>query len=697
MTETRKIAAILAADVVGYSRLVAADEEGALARLRALRSDLVDPTVAVHHGRVVKRMGDGLIVEFRSVVSAVRCAIEMQSAMVERNAGVAADKRIEFRVGVHLGDVVEEEDGDLMGDGVNIAARIEGIAAPGAICLSEDAYRQVRDRVKESFVDLGEKALKNIARPVRIFAIGSHRAGEAQMHAAPLPEEFEPPQLPLRVLPYANSGDRRSRSPLKAGPVNELLERQRELATVEELLGRYNGVLAIEAGVGIGKTSLVQAACRRAQELDYQVLSARGSELEADFAFGVVRQLFERRLAGAEANERASLVVGPAAAAGHMFLGESVEVSAADKSFAVLHGLYWLAANLSAARPLLLTVDDAHWADEPSVRWLTYLARRLEGLTVVLLVAFRPFDPALANASLLALRAEAPMILHPTLLSQESVSALVRATIGGRSSDALCEAVWTASGGNPLYLAELLRAIELNDRHLAGFDPAELLAGGLEGIGRRVIARVRRLDPSALRLAQALAVLGDGCELRHAAATAGLEIIDATRLAASLVRLDVLADDDPPKFIHPVVRDALEASLVSDGRDAAHRSAARALYADRAPAGQIAAHLVGLRPSGDDWVLARLNEAAQQAIESGAPKAAADLLNRALAEPPPAAQRICLLRRTARAEVSAATSLRSARTSRDRAGGRRSLRSAVPLGRRGGRHRTGAGGTRRGR
>ncbi len=140
-----------------------------MARLRALRSDLIDPTIAVCHGRVFKRTGDGLIAEFRSVVDAVRCAIEVQHGMAERNAGVAFEKRIELRIGVHLGDVVEEADGDLMGDGVNIAARLESIAEPGGVCLSEDAYRQVRGRVKETFVDLGEKALKNIARPVRVY------------------------------------------------------------------------------------------------------------------------------------------------------------------------------------------------------------------------------------------------------------------------------------------------------------------------------------------------------------------------------------------------------------------------------------------------------------------------------------------------------------------------------------------------
>src|SRR6202042_2124866 len=137
MADTRKIAAILVADVVGYSRLAGADEEGTLARLRALRGDLIDPAVAAHHGRIVKRTGDGSLIEFRSVVEAVRCAIEVQNGMIERNSGLPPEKRIEFRVGIHLGDVVEEADGDLMGDGVNIAARLEGIANPGAICLSE--------------------------------------------------------------------------------------------------------------------------------------------------------------------------------------------------------------------------------------------------------------------------------------------------------------------------------------------------------------------------------------------------------------------------------------------------------------------------------------------------------------------------------------------------------------------------------
>ncbi|NNE21934.1 MAG: adenylate/guanylate cyclase domain-containing protein [Rhizobiales bacterium] len=210
MPEQRKLAAILAADVVGYSRLTSADEEGTLARMRALRSDLIDPTVEAHNGRVVKRTGDGALVEFRSVVEAVRCAIRVQDAMTERNAGLPPDRHIEFRMGVHLGDVVEESDGDLMGDGVNIAARLEGVAEPGAICLSEDAYRQVKARLNLMVSDLGDTKLKNIAEPVRIYSLKAGTAEPTKQAAtAALDTASNLPDKPsIAVLPFTNmSGD----------------------------------------------------------------------------------------------------------------------------------------------------------------------------------------------------------------------------------------------------------------------------------------------------------------------------------------------------------------------------------------------------------------------------------------------------------------------------------------------------------
>ena len=202
----RKLAAILAADVAGYSRLTGADEEGTMRRLRALRAELIDPAIQTHRGRIVKTMGDGFLVEFSSVVDAVRCFLEVQRGVPARNADFEPDKRIEFRVGVHVGDVMVQPDGDLLGDGVNIAARLESIAEPGGICLSEDAYHQVRDRLEEEFVDLGDKELKNITRPVRVYSVKTGSGSLAPAAYASAPEKSGAPRLSIVVLPFANLG-----------------------------------------------------------------------------------------------------------------------------------------------------------------------------------------------------------------------------------------------------------------------------------------------------------------------------------------------------------------------------------------------------------------------------------------------------------------------------------------------------------
>jgi TolB-like protein len=219
VSETRKLAAILVSDVVGYSRLTGADEDRILARLRTLRSDLIDPIISVHHGRIVKRTGDGSIIEFRSVVDAVRCAIEIQTGLIERNAGLPPEKRIEFRVGIHVGDVVEESDGDLMGDGVNIASRLEGIAKPGAICLSEQAYWQVKGRLDLAVIDLGPTQLKNIAEPIRAYSLDP---GAPAHTPAPAPEKSAPPRLSIVVLPFANIGGDPAHEPFVDGVTESL-------------------------------------------------------------------------------------------------------------------------------------------------------------------------------------------------------------------------------------------------------------------------------------------------------------------------------------------------------------------------------------------------------------------------------------------------------------------------------------------
>jgi adenylate cyclase len=198
----RRLAAIFAGDIAGYSRLMGADEEGTLARLNVDRREFLEPKIADHRGRIVKRTGDGILIEFASAVDAARCAVEIQQGMAERNAPIPPDKRIEFRIGIHVGDVIFE-DGDLFGDGVNIAARLESIAQPGGISISDDAYRQVRGKLEVDFQDTGEHELKNIAQPVRVYQLQQSGGRAMETPALALPNRPS-----IAVLPFQNmSGD----------------------------------------------------------------------------------------------------------------------------------------------------------------------------------------------------------------------------------------------------------------------------------------------------------------------------------------------------------------------------------------------------------------------------------------------------------------------------------------------------------
>ena len=199
----RRLAAILAADIVGYSRLIGADEEGTLAAVKAHRRELVDPKIEQYRGRIVKTTGDGILIEFASIVDAVRCAVDMQDGTAGRNVGVATDRHIEFRIGINVGDIVIDGD-DILGDGVNIAARLEGLADPGGVLVSRAVRDQVRDRVELAFEDLGEHQLKNIARPVRVYRV-QRRAdskGSTRGEALPLPDKPS-----IAVLPFTNMSD----------------------------------------------------------------------------------------------------------------------------------------------------------------------------------------------------------------------------------------------------------------------------------------------------------------------------------------------------------------------------------------------------------------------------------------------------------------------------------------------------------
>src|SRR5215472_11697896 len=205
MTEQRRLAAIVSADVAGYSRLMGRDESGTLVALKAIRLEVVDPAIVSHGGRIVKTTGDGLLLEFPSVVNAVRCAVEVQTAMADRAAGIAEDRRIAFRIGINLGDIIVEGD-DIFGDGVNVAARLQEIAAPGGICISGRVHEDVRDRLDAPFDEGGAQTLKNIMRPVQIW---HWRPNTVEAKFAPTPMALPLPDKPsIAVLPFQNmSGD----------------------------------------------------------------------------------------------------------------------------------------------------------------------------------------------------------------------------------------------------------------------------------------------------------------------------------------------------------------------------------------------------------------------------------------------------------------------------------------------------------
>jgi adenylate cyclase len=297
MTATRKLAAILAADVAGYSRLMGADEEGTLERLKAHRRELIDPKIAEHHGRIVKTTGDGMLVEFGSVVDAVRCAVEVQERMVERNADVASDQRITFRVGINLGDIIIDGD-DIYGDGVNIAARLEAMAEPGMVCLSAAAWEQARGKVPFGADDLGEHQLKNIERPVRVFRITSGAPATATRRPLPLPEKPS-----IAVLPFQNMSGDPEQEYFADGIVEEIitaLSRFRQLFVIARnstfaYKGKSPDIRQVgrELGVRFVLEGSVRKAANRVRITGRLIDAASGAHLWADRFDGAIDDIFD--------------------------------------------------------------------------------------------------------------------------------------------------------------------------------------------------------------------------------------------------------------------------------------------------------------------------------------------------------------------------------------------------------------------
>jgi DNA-binding CsgD family transcriptional regulator len=438
-----------------------------------------------------------------------------------------------------------------------------------------------------------------------------------------------------------------------------LLEREAEIATIQELVAAVGGgagrLLVIEGSAGMGKTRLVGVARAAAQAAGLEVLAARAGELEQEFAFGIVRQLFEPLLARASAEERADLTAGAAGLALPLFQQPTASVEAADSSFAMMHGLYWLVANLAMRRPALLAIDDLHWADVASLRWIAYLVRRLEGLPLLVVVAARPPEQSPEAALVTEVLADpAAAVVRPGALGTTAVAALAREALAVEPDPSFVAACETATGGNPLYVRALLDTLARERLSPTAVNAALVFQTGPEAVARAVSLRLARLPAEATALVRATAVLGDGTRLQHAAALAGCDVEAAAGAATQLVRSGLLRVEDPLEFAHPVVRTVIYQQIGADERSRAHRRAAELLVAAGAPSQQAAAHLLLTLPSGDRFVGEVLRRAAEQSLHQGAPQAAVAYLRRALAEPVTDTERAELLHRLGVAEQSAA-------------------------------------------
>jgi DNA-binding CsgD family transcriptional regulator len=435
-----------------------------------------------------------------------------------------------------------------------------------------------------------------------------------------------------------------------------LLERTEELASIDavlaDVLAREGRFAAIEGPAGIGKTSLLREARERASGAGVTVVSARGTELERPYSYGVVRQLFEATVSQGGDDGRGALLQGAAARAARLFDPGDLAAAPADEdgAFALLHGLYWLTLNLAERGPLLVAVDDLQWADEPSLRWLGYLARRLEGAPVGVIATVRPLedeDPALAEL----LADPASTVIHPSALSPAAAAELTRAELGEHAAESFCLACHRTTGGNPLLLRELLRTLAAEGvaPDAAGVATVEAIAP--EAVARSVRLRLQRSAPGARALARAVAVLGDGAEGSHAAALAGLEKRELAPAAALLSRLDLLRPEPPLRFVHPVVRNAVYETIPAHERAQEHARAAEVLAAAGASAEQVAAQLLLAPAESVADAAGPLRDAATRAAAEGAPASAAAYLRRALAEPLPDGDRADLLLELAAAEL----------------------------------------------
>jgi DNA-binding CsgD family transcriptional regulator len=437
-----------------------------------------------------------------------------------------------------------------------------------------------------------------------------------------------------------------------------LLERSAELdelvAGLEAARGGAGRFVVVEGAAGIGKTRLLAAARETVGRTGVRALSARGTELERDFPFALVRQLLEPAVRELDQADRREALAGAAAAAGPVLGVGDAGSGAVDPSFVTLNALYWLTSNLAEPQPLLLAVDDVHWADGPSLRFFRFLVSRLEDLPVLVVFAARPAEPGAQPELLADLIADpASRVMRPRALSRPAVAELVRAELHPEATEEFCDACHQASGGNPFMLHELVGELTAGDSRGTASEAVRIREVAPEAIRRAVLVRLARLPEPASQLARAVAVLGDDVALPDAARLADLERTDAATAADALASAGILEPRRPLQFVHPLVRTAVYADMPGADKAAAHRRAARLLLDDDAEPERIAIHLLATDPDHNPQVADTLAAAARRALDRAAPETAATYLQRALTEPPETDTRVELLRLLIRAHFRA--------------------------------------------
>jgi len=596
-------------DIEGSTRLL--DRLGRDAYGEALQNhrELLRDAVTGSGGSEVDEQGDALLAVFPSAGAALSAAVSAQRSLAEEDWPQGADLRV--RMGLHTGEAALTGE-RYVGIAVHRGRRVCEAAHGGQVLVSSATRTVLGSELPAGIElrDVGEVRLAGFDEPERLY----------QVAADGLADGFAEPraQRPWRDEQLA------------------LLERAEELAAVDAAIAAAGGgagrLVVIEGPAGIGKTALLGEARARAAASGLPVLLARASELETAFSFGVVRQLFEGSVASTSEEERSRLLGGAAGQAARLFgSGGSVDESGEDV-YALLHGLYWLTANLAESGPLALAIDDVQWSDPPSLRWLAYLARRLEGMPVCVFASLRPVEdehPLLADL----LADPATATVRPNSLTAPSVAELVAQELGSDAEEAFSLACHDATGGNPLLLRELLRTIAAEDvpAVAASVPVVERLAP--DAVTRSVRLRLGQLPDEAARLARAVAVLGHRAEREQAAALAGLERRQMAPAAAALSRVNLLRPEPPFSFVHPLIRNAVYETIPAQEREAEHARAADLLAELAAPPEQIAAQLLLAPPESVSHAVEVLREAARRATAEAGLESAVRYLLRALEEP----------------------------------------------------------------